>query len=706
MSNRFRHEYAIGWGHRASEAIGTSPNMIWILAVLLSLAAADTQNNDGSCNQKPHNQYDYIIVGAGTAGCVLANRLSEHPFHKVLLIEAGGSDRERPETTLIDTPALVSDLWNSSVSWQYMSEPQSSAGFGLVDNRLSLPQGKVVGGTMAINTMVYQRGSPEIYNQWAKKGARGWSYNEIKQYFDRMEDVRLNDPYSKVKRGSCGPVRVSQNKISIFRDLFGNASLALGYKRMSCNEGVDEGYCPLQFNTKSGERWNTAKSYLAPVLGRKNLDLLTDTTVVKILLYQGTAVGVEFRTEEGKTKRVFTRKEVIISAGVYNTPKLLMLSGIGPREHLKQLQIPVMSNVPVGLDLKELPVVPLRIFMDIPSFRPELLVEPKHTLAYITNRTGLLSELSSMEGMLLAKTSLDTPDWPDINLYFISTLFDRLPEVFHNWNIKPEYVNTWFRKGLAHEGVQIVPQLIHPYSRGTVTLRSDDPMDPPLIDPAFLTDIRDVKELIKAIRLIKELISTDYLHHAGASMDAPFPECNQFTYDTDDYWECYIRFFAIPNFHGTGTVKMGAVKDNSAVLDPDLRVKGIHGLRVVGSAAIPEPTEDQTAAVIMMAERASSLIKLAAGVPMGDIPMMPNGGPLGPRHPSGPPNQQQRPHNSPMNNGPLGIQPQGLLSNPRTQFPGPLDLQSGQSSTLASSSNPPSSISHNSLHEPLGPQMR
>ncbi|XP_033761494.1 uncharacterized GMC-type oxidoreductase Mb1310-like [Pecten maximus] len=700
--------------------------MFWLLAVLLSLAAADPPKEDGTCNPKlanqydyiigrtTHsckpklaNQYDYIIVGAGTAGCVLANRLSEHPFHNVLLIEAGGSDRDRPETTLIDTPALVSDLWNSSASWQYMSEPQSSAGFGLNENkpnRLSLPRGKVVGGTMAINSMVYQRGSPEIFNQWAEKGARGWSYNEVEQYFERMEDVRLHEPHNKGKRGKCGPVRVTQNKISIFRDLFGNASLELGYRRMSCNEGVDEGYCALQINTKSGERWNTAKAYLAPVMGRKNLDVLTDSTVVKILLYQGTAVGVEVRSNEGKTKRVFTRKEVVLSAGVYNTPKLLLLSGIGPREHLKELQIPVMSNVPVGLDLKELPVVPLRIYMDIPSFRPELLVEPRHTLAYLTNRTGLLSEVSAMEGLLFAKTSQDSPDWPDINLYFISTLFDRLPEVLRGWNIKPELMRTWFRDGLQHEGVQIMAQLIHPYSRGRVALRSDDPMDPPLIDPGFLTDIRDVRELIKAVRLINELVNTKYLKRAGASMDQPFQECNQFIYNTTDYWECYIRYFAIANFHGTGTVKMGGVKDNSAVLDPELRVKGIHGLRVVGSSVMPEPTEDQTAAVIMIAERASDLIKLAAGVPVGDAPLIPNGGNPGrPIHPPGHPGNQHRPHSSPMNHGPLGIQPQGMISNPLTHQPLPPNAPPRPASSLVSPPNHQSPIGHNSLHKPLGP---
>ncbi|OWF42345.1 glucose dehydrogenase [FAD, quinone]-like [Mizuhopecten yessoensis] len=680
--------------------------MFWILAVLLSLAAADTPNKDGKCKQKLANQYDYIIVGAGTAGCVLANRLSEHPFHNVLLIEAGGSDRDRPETTLIDTPALVADLWNSDVSWRYSSEPQSSAGFGLNGNRLNLPRGKVIGGTMAINTMVYQRGSPEIYNQWAKKGAHGWSYNEVEQYFERMEDVRLNEPYNKAKRGTCGPMRVSQNKITIFRDLFGNASLALGYKRMSCNEGVDEGFCALQINTKSGERWNTAKAYLAPVMGRKNLHVLTDTTVAKVLLYQGTAVGVEFRSSEGKTKRVFTRKEVIISAGVFNTPKLLLLSGIGPREHLKQLEIPVMSNVPVGLDLKELPVVPLRIFLNIPSFTPELLVRPEHTLAYITNRTGLLSEVSPKEGLLFAKTSLDTPDWPDINLYFISTLFDRLPEILRSWNIKENLINTWFREGLGREGIQIMAQLIHPLSRGRVTLKSDDPMDPPLIDPGFLTDIRDVRELIKAVRLINELVNTEYLKKAGATMDAPFPECNQFTFNTTDYWECYIRYFAIANFHGTGTVKMGSVKDNAAVLDPELRVKGIHGLRVVGSSAMPEPTEDQTAAVIMMAERASDLIKLAAGVPVGDVPMiprrMPRNNPRLPR-PSGPPRNQHRPHNLPMKNAPVVIQEDGHLSTPLSQHVEPQNTPPSPSGALISSSNQQSPIDHTSLHKPLGP---
>ncbi|XP_069109869.1 uncharacterized GMC-type oxidoreductase Mb1310-like [Argopecten irradians] len=614
---------------------------------------------------------------------------------------------------------------------------------------------------MAINSMVYQRGSPEIFNHWAEKGARGWSYNEVEQYFERMENVRLHEPHNEAKRGNCGPVRVTQNKLAIFRDLLGNASAELGYRRISCNEGVDEGFCPLQITTKSGERWNTAKAYLAPVMGRKNLHLLTDSAVVKILLYQGTAVGVEFRTKDGKTKRAFTRKEVIVSAGVYNTPKLLLLSGIGPREHLKDLQIPVMSNVPVGLDLKELPVVPLRIYTTIRTFRPELLVEPRNTLAYITNRTGLLSEMSPMEGLLFAKTSLESPDWPDINLYFISTLFDRLPEVLRGWNIKQELISTWFREGLGHEGIQIMAQLIHPYSRGRVALRSDDPMDPPLIDPGFLTDTRDIRELIKAVRLINELVNTRFLRGAGAVMDNPFPDCNQFTYNTTDYWECYIRYFAIANFHGTGTVKMGAVKDNSAVLDPELRVKGIHGLRVVGSAVMPEPTEDQTAAVIMIAERASDLIKLAAGIPVGDAPLIPNGRPLnrgpplgplnkgphrvpmnqrpplvpmnkgqphGPMNQGPPPVQMNQghigpvnrrkslgpvnqgppsghpinsPHNSPDKPDPLGIQTQGLLSNPQSHPPGPLNTPPRPASSLISSSNQQEPILHNSIHEPL-----
>ncbi|XP_048765520.1 L-sorbose 1-dehydrogenase-like [Ostrea edulis] len=568
------------------------------------------------CPEYMRRRYDYIVVGSGSAGTVLAARLSENPDHRVLLVEAGESDRERKETPYIDIPALYPLLVNSSVDWGYYSVPQRHAGYAFNNRQFPLPQGKVSGGTFSINKMIYQRGSRHIYDYWASSGASGWSFREILKYFRRSEDIAVPELARSTYHEQCGQLRVSRLPPSPLLKLYLKAANGLGYRTINCNEGTDIGVCRIHTNIKFGERWNTLKGFIRPALGRRNLDMVTDAHVSKVLISNRKAQGIEF-IHRGISFSVQTDKEVILAAGTYGSPAILIRSGIGPAELLQKLQIPPISLIPVGESLQDHPTVNIRVLVKVPTIKPHAIADQVKNNQYLFQRTGLLAELRGTEALLTLQSNPNSIiAYPDLQITFTSSLGDHDPMIDYVGNKNLTFIKSWYSIARGRDGVTLNIKLLHPASRGKMILNSVDPKVSPSIDPAYLSSPEDVKLLIKGIRKAQELLKTPAFRDVRASLGPSFSGCLHFVQDSDAYWECYIRHFMEPGHNPVSTNKMGSVNDGSTVVGPNLKVKGVSGLRVADASIIPEITDYTNAATIMIAEKAADLIRSDANNPL------------------------------------------------------------------------------------------
>lgn len=572
------------------------------------------------CPEYMRRRYDYIIVGSGSAGTVLAARLSENPDHRVLLVEAGESDRERKETPYIDIPALYPLLVNSSVDWGYYSVPQRFSGYAFNNRQFPLPQGKVSGGTFSINRMIYQRGSRHIYDYWASSGATGWSFREILKYFRRSEDISVPELARSTYHEQCGPLRVSRLPPSPLLSLYLKGANSLGYRTINCNEGIDVGVCRIHTNIKFGERWNTLKGFIRPALGRRNLDMVTDAHVSKVLISNRRAQGIEF-IHRGISFSVQTDKEVILTAGTYGSPAILIRSGIGPADQLQRLQVPPISLIPVGESLQDHPTVNIRVLLKAPTIKPHAIADQVKNNQYLFQRTGLLAELRGTEALLtLQSDPTSIIAYPDLQITFTSALGDHDPMIDFVGNKNLSFIKSWYSIARGQDGVTMNIKLLHPVSRGSLKLNSVDPRVPPVIDPAYLSNPEDIRVLIKGIRKVQDLIKTPPFQEVQASFGPSFSGCLHLARDSDAYWECYIRHFMEPGHNPVSTSKMGSVNDGSTVVGPDLKVKGIIGLRVADASIIPEITDYTNAATIMVAEKAADIIKSEAKNPLPPVP--------------------------------------------------------------------------------------
>ncbi|XP_062583604.1 L-sorbose 1-dehydrogenase-like [Saccostrea cucullata] len=568
------------------------------------------------CPEYMRRRYDFIVVGSGSAGTVLAARLSENPDHRVLLVEAGESDRERKETPYMDIPALYPLLVNSSVDWGYYSVPQKHAGYAYNNRQFPLPQGKVSGGTFSINKMIYQRGSRHIYDYWASSGASGWSFREILKYFRRSEDIAVPELARSTYHERCGNLRVSRLPPSPFLNTYLNAANTIGYKTINCNEGADIGVCRIHTNIKFGERWNTLKGFIRPALGRRNLDMVTDAHVSKVLISDRRAKGIEF-IHRGISFSVQTDKEVILAAGTYGSPAILIRSGIGSTSVINMLQVPPISLVPVGESLQDHPTVSLRVLVQQPTIKPHAIADQVKNNQYLFQRTGMLAELRGTEALLTFQSDpTSIIAYPDLQITFTSSLGDHDPMIDYVGNKNVSFIKSWYSLARGRDGITLNIKLLHPSSRGTLTLNSLDPKVPPVIDPAYLSSPGDIRVLIKGIRKAQALIQTPEFQEMKASLGPSFSGCLHHARNSDAYWDCYIRHFMEPGHNAVSTNKMGSVNDGSTVVGPDLKVKGVSGLRVADASVIPEITDYTNAATIMIAEKAADLIKSDINQPL------------------------------------------------------------------------------------------
>lgn len=526
----------------------------------------------------------------GSAGCALANRLSENPNWNILLIEAG-----RNENLLMDVPLFVHYLQDYDVNWHYKTEKSDRYCLGMTNNQCNWPRGKVMGGSSVLNYMVYTRGNKKDYDRWAELGNDGWDYKNVSYYFRKLENNVVTDATPGF-HGKDGPVTVSYvDWKSPVAKAFIAAGLEKGYKYNDYNGPKQSGFSYLQATISNGTRASSNNAYLYPIHDRKNLHVRKLSRVTKILFDKSKkrAIGVRF-FKNGNYQNVRAKKEVILSAGAINTPQLLMLSGIGPRKHLENLNIETIKHLAVGYNLMD-HTAPgaLTFLVNVTTIKMYKVIQLMNLVNYGAFYQGPISSPGGVEGIafLDTKNQNSTDDYPDLELLQMGGSVISDPIFKTNFGIKNEIYDDMFlpleygRK----EAFMVFPMVLRPKSRGRIKLRSNKAFDNPMIIPNYFSDPHDIDISIKGIRKIIDLMDTDAFRKCnGKLMDTPLPGCKHLKFNSDAYWECYTRHFTFTIYHHCGTAKMGPPSDPKAVVDPRLRVYGIEGLRVADASIMPE----------------------------------------------------------------------------------------------------------------------
>jgi len=530
--------------------------------------------------------FDYVIIGAGSAGCVLANRLSESGKYSVLVLEAGGSDKR----FWIQVPiGYGKTYYQKSVNWMYMADADEGT-----NNRQSYwPRGKVLGGSSSINAMVYIRGHKADFDAWEAAGNPGWGYQDVLPYFKRSETNQLGEDEF---RGGKGPLHVAD----VSEDLhplcshFINAGKQLGLaENLNFNGAEQEGIGLYQTTTHKGFRQSTAKAFLYPALKRPNVSLMTHAQATKILCEGNKAIGVEYQ-HKGKLKTLFANKEVILSGGAINSPQLLQLSGIGPIELLKQHDIELVQESPaVGQHLQDHLGMDYLYRSKKPTLNDELHSwqgKLKAGIKYVLTRRGPLS-LSINQGGGFIKTN-PTLKQPDIQLYFSPVSYTKAPAGTRPL-MNPDPFSA-FLVGLTN---------CQPTSRGYINIRSKDPLEAPQIKPNYLSTKEDVDTLLAGVKYLRELANTQALKDIIIDELRPGPNCQSDEELIED-----IRGYAWTCFHPTSTCRMGPDPKES-VVNHELKVHGMQQLRVADASIFPSIVSGNTnAAAIMVGEKAADLI--------------------------------------------------------------------------------------------------
>jgi choline dehydrogenase-like flavoprotein len=528
--------------------------------------------------------YDYIIVGGGSAGSVLAARLTEDPNTTVCLLEAGPADR----SVLIHCPAGIALMAQTGqANWAFETVPQP----GLNGRRGYQPRGKVLGGSSSINAMIYVRGQREDYDGWAAEGNPGWGWSDVLPYFKRAEH---NERGADAHHGSGGPLNVMDLlRPNAFTPRFVQACQQAGYAvNADFNGERQEGVGLYQVTHRDGERFSAAKAYLAPARTRPNLTVLTGAQATRITFDGRRASGVELR--EGRATRTLqARREVLLAAGALQSPQLLMLSGIGPGAELQRHGVPVLHDLPgVGRHLHD--HVDVIQVVDAPHLKDLFGVSP----------TGLWRMLQGMREWRRARSGMLTTNFAEAGGFIRSSPEETRPDLQLHFVIGKLIDHG--RKPTFGHGYSCHVCLLRPKSRGTLTLKSADPLAAPAIDPAFLSDGDDVRRLVRGFKLMRGVLQQPALAaHGGRELAASAGA-------TDDAAiERFIRNHADTIYHPVGTCRMGRGRDD--VVGPDLRVHGVEGLRVTDASIMPSIVSGNTnAPTIMIGEKAADLIRAAA----------------------------------------------------------------------------------------------
>jgi choline dehydrogenase len=518
--------------------------------------------------------FDYLIIGAGSAGCVLANRLTEDPNIKVLLLEAGGPDKKQE----IQIPAAFNKLFKTDCDWAYETEPQPH----LHNRRVFWPRGRVLGGSSSINAMIYSRANWRDHDRWSELGIEGWSYSDVLSYYKKSEK---NGRWSNEYHGTNGELNVTDLRcINPLTRLFVESAQKMGVNfNEDFNGANQEGVGYFQVTQKGGKRHSAAAAFLKPALNRPNLEVQTGAHVLRLLFDNDRAIGVEYL--QG-TSRVMMRvnREVILCGGAINSPQTLMLSGIGPADHLRSHGIPVVADLPgVGQNLQDHALIGVEYQCNEPVslYKADNL---KNILNYLLFKRGpLTSTVGEAGAFIKTQPGLDVPD---IELIFAPTF----------------YMESGMKNPELH-GFSIGVVLQHPESRGEIRLRSNDPLVAPVIQPNYFAAESDMSSVVEAVKTAREIFSSKLFDQYRGKEWWPGDSAKD-----DEGIAEHVRNTSETLYHPVGTCRMG--KDAMAVVDDRLRVRGVEGLRVVDASVIPIQTTGHTnAPTMMIAEKAADLIK-------------------------------------------------------------------------------------------------
>ncbi|CAK1590623.1 unnamed protein product [Parnassius mnemosyne] len=542
--------------------------------------------------------YDFIVVGGGSAGSVVAARLSEVPEWRVLLIEAGFD-----EPTGTQVPSMFLNFVGSSIDWGYHTEPEPAACLGEKESRCYWPRGKVLGGTSVMNGMMYIRGSRKDYDSWAAAGIEGWSYDDVLPYFLKSEDNKQVDEMDPGYHATGGPLTVSQFPYHppLSYSLV-EAGEELGYSARDLNGEKHSGFMIAQTTNRNGSRLSAARAFLRPARRRANLHVLLNATATRLLVDRTTrhAYAVQLRDSFGRMQTVYANNEIILSAGAVASPQLLQLSGVGDPSVLARVGVPLVHKLPaVGRNLHNHVTHFVSFTINDNDTSP---LNWATAMEYLLFRDGLMSGtgISEVTGFINTKYADPAGDNPDIQLFFSGYLADCA---------KTGMVGE--SRGNGSRTIQMFPAVLHPKSRGRIEIASNDPFAPPKIYANYLTHPDDVKTLIEGIKFAIKLSETKALKKYGFKLDkTPVAGCEKFKFGCDAYWECAVRMQTGPENHQAGSCKMGPRGDPTAVVDHLLQVQGIDRLRVADASVLPAvPSGNTHAPVVMLAERAADFIK-------------------------------------------------------------------------------------------------
>ncbi len=524
-------------------------------------------------------RFDYIIVGAGSAGCVLANRLTESGRYRVLLLEAGGHDRH----IWIHIPLGYGKLFdNAKVNWLYKTEPEPE----LNNRRIIQPRGKVLGGSSSINGLLYVRGQHEDYDHWRQLGNAGWAFADVLPYFKRAEDqARGADDF----HGAGGPLAVSDVcEPHPLCEAFIAAVQRAGFPRNDDFNGqTQEGAGYFQLTTKSGRRWSTAVGYLRQARGRPNLAVVSDALTERILFAGRRAIGVRYRKDD-TARTAFAGGEIIVAGGTFNSPQLLQLSGLGPANLLRDFGVDVLADMPgVGADLQDHLQIRMQYRCTEPITMNDVINHWRHRygagLRYIMSRKGLLTIGAGYAGAFLrTRSELATPD---VQIHFLIFSADSAGAALHDF------------PGFMASVCQLRPE-----SRGFVRVRSPDPSIPPAIQPRYLSARGDCDTVVAGMKLMRRIMNEPAMRHYIADEFAPGDSC---VGDADLL--AFARETGTTVYHPTSTCRMGS--DPAAVVDERLRVRGVERLRVIDASIMPALVSGNTnAAAVMIGEKGSDMV--------------------------------------------------------------------------------------------------